>query len=56
MRKLVTLRKVSKLIPIEGKDVIELAEIDGWQCIVKIILDASLKKCIIGNVVVGLSF
>lgn len=35
MRKLVTLRKVSKLTPIEGKDVIELAEIDGWQCIVK---------------------
>jgi RNA ligase (TIGR02306 family) len=35
MRKLVTLRKVSKLTPIEGADVIELAHVDGWQCVVK---------------------
>jgi RNA ligase (TIGR02306 family) len=35
MRKLVTLRKVSELVPIEGADVIELAKVDGWQCVVK---------------------
>ena len=35
MRKLVTLRKVLKLLPIEGADVIELAKVDGWQCVVK---------------------
>jgi len=35
MRKLVTKRLVSKLIPIENADRIELAVIDGWSCIVK---------------------
>ena len=35
MRKLATIRKISKLIPIDGADFIELALVDGWQCIVK---------------------
>ena len=35
MRKLVTLRTVSKLSPIEGADVIEVATVDGWECVVK---------------------
>lgn len=35
MRKLASIRKVSKLLPIEGADRIEIAQIDGWQCIVK---------------------
>jgi len=35
MRKLVTIRKVNKLLPIPNKDRIELAVIDGWSCIVK---------------------
>lgn len=35
MRKLVTLRKVSELTPIEGADMIELAKVDGWECVVK---------------------
>lgn len=35
MRKLVTIRKIAELIPIEGADFIELALIDGWQVIVK---------------------
>lgn len=34
MRQLVTLRKVREIIPIEGADRIELAKIDGWQCVV----------------------
>lgn len=34
-RKLVTLRKVSEIKPIENADFIELVRIDGWQCVVK---------------------
>ena len=33
--KLVTIRKVHSIEPIEGADNIEIAYIDGWQCIVK---------------------
>lgn len=33
MRKLVTLRKVQEVLPIEGADKIELVKIDGWQCV-----------------------
>lgn len=35
MRKLATIRTVAEILPIEGADFIELAVIDGWQCIVK---------------------
>lgn len=35
MRKLVTIRTVSELKPIENADNIELAVVDGWQCVVK---------------------
>lgn len=35
MRKLVTIRTVSEVIPIEGADAIEVVKIDGWQCVVK---------------------
>lgn len=35
MRKLVTIRQIDKLIPIEGKDLICVAQIDGWNVIVK---------------------
>lgn len=35
MRKLVTIRRVAEIQPIEGADVIELAIIDGWKSIVK---------------------
>ena len=34
-RKLVTIRIISKIIPIKNADFIELAFVDGWQCIVK---------------------
>lgn len=35
MRKLVTIRKVSNIEPIPEADRIELAQIDGWKCIVR---------------------
>lgn len=35
MRKLVTIRKISDLTPIEGADAIETATIDGWKVVVK---------------------
>lgn len=35
MRKLASVREVKDLVPIEGADAIELALVDGWQCIVK---------------------
>lgn len=34
-RKLVTLRRIAQLLPIDGADRIELAVIDGWEVIVK---------------------
>lgn len=34
-RKLVTIRKVSEIRPIPDADAIELAIVDGWQCVVK---------------------
>lgn len=34
MRKLVTIRKINELLPIEDADLIELAKIDGWQVVV----------------------
>lgn len=34
-RKLASVRTIKELIPIENSDFIELAKIDGWQCIVK---------------------
>lgn len=34
-RKLVTVRKIADLIPIEGADLIELAVVDGWKCVVR---------------------
>ena len=35
MRKLASVRKVGKILPIKGADRIELAQVDGWFCIVK---------------------
>jgi RNA ligase (TIGR02306 family) len=35
MRKLATIRRISELLPIEGADLVQLAKIDGWQCVVK---------------------
>ena len=35
MRKLVTVRTVSNISPIEGADFIEVAEVDGWYVVVK---------------------
>lgn len=34
-RKLATIREVKEILPIDGADSIELAIIDGWQCVVK---------------------
>lgn len=34
-RKLASIRRVKELRPIEGADLIELAIVDGWQCVVK---------------------
>ena len=34
-RKLVTVRKISNLLPIDGADAIELAVVDGWKCVVR---------------------
>lgn len=34
-RRLVTIRKINALDPIEGADVIEVATVDGWQVVVK---------------------
>lgn len=34
-RKLARIEQVSDLVPIEGADLIELAKIKGWQCVVK---------------------
>lgn len=34
-RKLVTVRKVSNIIPIPNADLIEILKIDGWQCVSK---------------------
>ncbi len=34
-RKLATIRQVKEILPIDGADRIELAKIDGWQCVVK---------------------
>jgi hypothetical protein len=41
MRKLATIRQVSNIRPIEGKDLIEQVNVDGWNVIVK---KENLKK------------
>ncbi len=35
MRKLATVRNISDIKPIPGADLIELAIVDGWQCVIK---------------------
>lgn len=35
MRKLATVRTVERIDPIEGADMIQLAVVDGWKCVVK---------------------
>jgi RNA ligase (TIGR02306 family) len=44
-RKLVTIRQVVELKPIENADAIELAIVDGWQCVVK---KGEFKECDVG--------
>jgi len=35
MRKLATIRRIDDIQPIEGADMIELAVVDGWKCVIK---------------------
>ena len=35
MRKLATIRTISDIRPIQGADRIEVAQVDGWECVVK---------------------
>ena len=35
MRKLATIRQVDNILPIKGADMIELAVVDGWKCVIK---------------------
>lgn len=35
LRKLVTIRTISEILPIEGADLIELVRVDGWKSVVK---------------------
>lgn len=35
MRKMATIRKINSISPIEGADAIEVAEVDGWQVVIK---------------------
>lgn len=35
MRKLVTIRHIKEILPIEGADMIELAKVDDWQVVIK---------------------
>lgn len=35
MRKLASIRQISDIRPIEGADRIEVAQVDGWECVVK---------------------
>lgn len=42
MRKLASIKEINDLIPIEGRDRIELAIIDGWQVIAKVWLYAAM--------------
>lgn len=35
MRALASIRKINKVMPIEGADAIEVASVDGWQVVIK---------------------
>ena len=35
MRHLATIREIASLHPIEGADRIEVAQVDGWECVVQ---------------------
>lgn len=35
MRKLATIRRIDKIDPIDGADLIAAAQVDGWQCVIK---------------------